>query len=488
MRKSSWIFVFLIICSSLTSKEAKRSSKEVLASLQSDIERIILNADPDLHVGIEIVSLKNGQRLYQKNAHHLFIPASCLKMITAAAALHQLGNDFRFETKLYTDGEIENKTLKGNLYLQGSGDPEFAVRDLEELIFQLKLQNIFQIEGDLYVDNTLFDGIWQGPGWMWDDKGYDWAAPNDALMLNHSCIDLWVKPADKVGEAPSVYQYPKSEFVVVENRAETTKEQNDLSVKRRASTQENIVEIVGKISKNKEPEHFVVAVDNPHLYTAHIFRNILNKSGYSFKGKIEAKATPKRSLLLAQHSSRPLFLIVEEMMKSSDNLIADCLFKKMGEHRFGAPGTWKKGSQAAREFLAQTVGVNIDKVVIMDGCGLSRYNLMSAHQFVEFLNWMHQQFSCCSEFMSSLPISGIDGTLDKRMAKTGMKGKVRAKTGSMTGISSLSGYLTTKDGELLAFSILQNGFTGKTSEYKTQIEDEICALLVNFSRESEPRP
>lgn len=487
MRKSSLVLIFLMICSTLISKEVKPSSKEVLTALQSGIERIIHNADPDVHIGIEVVSLKNGQRLYQKDPHHLFVPASCLKMITGAAALHQLGVDFRFETKLLTNGKVEQKVLKGDLYLQGSGDPEFAVRDLEELVFQLKLQDITQIEGNFYVDNTLFDGICQGPGWMWDDKGYDWSAPNDALILNRSCIDLWIKPSGKVGEPPIVYQYPKSDFILIENRAETAKEEHDLSVQRRWMTNENIIDISGKIPLNREAEHYAVSIEDPHLYTAHVFLSILIKAGCAFKGKIEAKATPKDAVLLAKHLSRPLCLIVEEMMKTSNNLIANCLFKKMGQQRFGAPGTWKKGSQAVREFFAQTVGVNIDKIVMMDGCGLSRYNLISAHHFVEFLSWMHRQFSCCSEFMASLPISGTDGTLIHRMGHSDLKGKVRAKTGVMTGISSLSGYLTTKDGELIAFSILQNGFAGKAVEYKTQIEDEICALLVNFSRGESPR-
>jgi len=483
IRKLSWILIFLLLCSPLTSKEIKRTAKEQLNALQNGIERIILDADPDVHIGIEVVSLKNGQRLYQKSPHHLFVPASCLKMITGAAALHQLGVDFRFETKLLTDGKVEEKTLKGNLYLQGSGDPEFAVRDLEELVFQLKLQNILQIEGNLYVDNTLFDGICQGPGWMWDDKGYDWTAPNDALILNRSCIDLWVKPADMVGEPPFIYQYPKSDFIMIENRAETTKGENNLSVKRRWMAKENIIDIAGKIASNKEAEHYVISVEDPHLYTAYVFRNILVKAGYAFKGKIEAKVTPKEATLLGKHVSRPLCLIVEEMMKTSDNLFANCLFKKIGEKRFGIPGTWQKGSQAVREFLAQTVGLNIDKIVVMDGCGQSRYNLISAHQLVEFLSWMHKQFSYCSEFMSSLPISGTDGTLTKRMNNSAVKGRVRAKTGAMTGISTLSGYLTTKDGEPIAFSILQNGFTGKTTEYKTGIEDKICTFLANFSRE-----
>ncbi|MGC1877948.1 MAG: D-alanyl-D-alanine carboxypeptidase/D-alanyl-D-alanine-endopeptidase [Rhabdochlamydiaceae bacterium] len=482
-RRVSSILIFLSLCSTLIAKEPKRSGKEQLVSLQTGIERIILNVDPNVHIGVEVVSLKNGQRIYQKSPHHLFVPASSLKMITGAAAIYQLGTDYRFETKLFTDGKVEQKTLNGNLYLQGSGDPEFAVRDLEELVFQLKLQGISRIEGDLYIDNSLFDGINQGPGWMWDDKGHDWSAPIDALILNHSCIDIWVKPAEKVGESPFVYQYPKSDFITIENRALTTKEEDHLSVARRSKEKQNIIDVTGKVPASQDARHFAVSVEDPHFYTAHVFQNILTKAGFQFQGKIEIQSTPEEATLLAHHLSRPLSLIVEEMMKTSDNLTANCLFKKIGENRYGAPGTWQKGSQAVREFLARTVGLDVEKMVIMDGCGQSRYNLISAHQFVEFLSWMHKQFSCYSEFISSLPISGTDGTLRDRMLKSNVKGKVRAKTGAMTGISSLSGYLTTKDGEVMAFSILQNGFTEKTTKYKTQIEDEICAFLVNFSKE-----
>lgn len=481
IQSSALFLIFVLLCSPCLAKESKRSSKEQTSALHSGIEKILREEASDVHVGIEVVSMTTGKRLYQKIPQHLFVPASCLKMITGAAALHELGVDYRFETKMFTDGKIEQKTLKGNLFLQGSGDPELAFRDLEELVFQLKLNNIQKIEGDLYVDNTLFDGVSQGPGWMWDEGANRWNSPMDALTLNHSCVDVWVKPAEHYGKAPLVYVHPKTDFIVLENRAVTTEEEDNLSVERRWMQRENVIEVKGQVSSAKEALHFMIPVEDPHLYTGHVFRDILIKAGFAFKGKIAVKATPQGALLLATHVSRSLSLLVEEMMKSSDNLYADCLFKKIGEKKYGAPGTWQKGSQAVREFLAATVGMNVEKMVVLDGSGLSRYNLISARQFVEFLTWMHSQFNCCSEFVSALPISGVDGTLIDRMGRAGMKGKVRAKTGSMTGISSLSGYLTTNDGETLAFSILQNGFTGKASEYKTKIEDEICGFLVNYS-------
>ncbi len=467
------IVFLLLLC---VSTAAKPIGKDRLFAFRAGIERIILNADPYANVGVEVVSLKTGEVLFQKNCHHLLVPASNLKLLTGAAALYLLGVDYRFETALYTDGKIENGMLKGDLFLKGSGDPELAVRDLEELAFQLKLLGIESILGNLYVDITLFDEISQGPGWMWDDQGEKWNSPLSALMLNHSCIDLWVKPHESAGKAPYVYVFPRNDFVEIDNHALTASNDDTLAVERRWQKKENVIDIKGKISQVK---HYSVPIEYPHLYAASVFSTLLNKAGIDFDGKIEMRPVSDNALPLAAHASRPLSLIVKEMMKSSDNLIADSLFKKIGEARYGRPGSWQKGSKAIRDFLSTNAGVDTQNMVVMDGSGLSRYNLVSAHHFTDFLKWMHKEFSCGSEFAASLPISGIDGTLDKRMA--GLKGKIRAKTGGMTGISSLCGYAMTKEGELLAFSILENGFTKPVDEYRTQIEDAICAFLTEFS-------
>ncbi len=464
------LIVFLLLFCVTTA--AKPSGKDRLFAFRAGLERIILNADPYVNIGVEVVSLKTGEVLFQKNCHNLLVPASNLKLITGAAALYLLGVDYHFETSLYTDGKIENKMLKGNLYLKGSGDPDLAVRDLEELAFQLQLRGIESVLGNLYVDSTLFDEISQGPGWMWDDQGEKWNAPLAALMLNHSCVDLWIKPHELAGKAPYVYVFPRNDFVEIDNHALTASNDDTLAVERRWRQKENVIDIKGGVSQVK---HYSIPVENPQLYAASVFSNLLNKGGIDFAGKIEQRAVPDNAVTLATHASRPLSLIVKEMMKSSDNLIADSLFKKIGEARYGKPGNWQKGSKAVRDFLSAKVGVDTQNLVVMDGSGLSRYNLISAHHFTDFLKWMHKEFSCGSEFVASLPISGTDGHLCDRMCK--LKGKIRAKTGSMTGISSLCGYVVTKEGELLAFSIIENGFTKPAEEYRTQIEDAICAFF-----------
>lgn len=458
--------------------------KDKSAALQAGIDRILREEAADVGIGIEVVSITRGEKLYERNSRHLFVPGSSIKLIIGAAALHDLGVDFRFETKIFADGPIEDRVLKGNLYLQGSGDPELVFEDLEELVFQLKLRNIQKIEGDIYVDNTLFDGISQGPGWMWDEGAVHWNSPMDALLLNHSCVDVWVKPSDLLGKAPSVYVHPKTDYVAMKNDAITTAEEDNLIVERRWMQRENTIDVRGQISVNGDPQHFMIPVEAPHLYTGHVFRDILLQANFAFQGEVLEKAVPEEALLLGTHCSRPLSQIVKEMMKTSDNLTGDCLFKKLGEHHFGAPGSWQKGAKAIRQFLSSDIGINVDKLVVMDGSGLSRYNLLSAHHYVDFLKWMYAQFDCSSEFLASLPISGQDGPFSKKVTNPAIKGKVRAKTGTMTGIGSIAGYLTTNDGEVLAFAILQNGYT-ENRAHSAKIELDICTFLVNFSREEQ---
>jgi len=483
--KKSVLFFLIITCGVLCSFQHKEHSipvaKTEADSLHNAIERVIRAVDPDVHAGIEVFSLKENQSLFQRSENHLFMPASSLKVITGAAALHILGIDYRFDTKLYTDGRKKKHEIKGNVYIKGSGDPELSMRSLEELVFALKLQGIERIDGNICVDISEFDEIAQGPGWMWDEGAVYYNSPISSLAVNHTCIDIWVRPNTKVAEPPTIYVRPRTDYVQILSDATVSTEEDTLSVKRRWMTKENIIDITGKIPSSAEPYYVAIPLEAPHLFTACVFRDILNKNNIGVSGEIKVKSVPEEATELASSSSRPLSQIVEQMMKDSDNLIADMLFKKMGQVRYGAPGTWQKGTRAVRDFLEKQIGLNTERVVIMDGSGLSRYNLISPHDLVASLVWMKKQFACSSEFCASLPISGIDGTLMDRMQDPALKGKIRAKTGAMTGISSISGYATTQDGNELAFSIMLNGFTKSQEQYKTQIEDRICGVLVNHS-------
>jgi D-alanyl-D-alanine carboxypeptidase/D-alanyl-D-alanine-endopeptidase (penicillin-binding protein 4) len=460
-----------------------KSTKYQAQDFKRNIDKIVNMYAGRANVGIEIVSLKSGLRLYGKNENNLFIPASCLKLFTGATALSTLGANYQFATTVWTDGKIEGCLLKGNIYLKGSGDPELMAKDLEEMVFSLKLQGVEKIAGNLIVDNSDFDGVSQGPGWMWDDEPEYWNSPMDALTVNHSCLQLFICPAEECSQPAKIFVTPKTAFVNVENLASTIEDKDsNIAVFRKVNQNKNWIQIKGAISKTSEPIAYAVSLDHPHLYAGYVFADVLMKQNISLAGAVEQGKVPSSAEQIAEHLSRPLSLIVQKMMKESDNLYADCLFKKTGQVRYGKVGTWSNASQAVREFLHHRVGLNTSEMVVLDGSGVSRYNLVSPRQFVEFLTEVKNSYDYSSEFLSALPVAGVDGSLKHAMSDALLFSKVRAKSGSMKGVRTVSGYATTRDGEDLAFSIMINGFIEPRSS-DARLENEVCKFLVNYTRE-----
>jgi D-alanyl-D-alanine carboxypeptidase/D-alanyl-D-alanine-endopeptidase (penicillin-binding protein 4) len=345
----------------------------------------------------------------------------------------------------------------------------------------LKINQIKKIQGTLLVDTSDFDELTQGPGWIWDEGVSFWNSPMDALTVNHSCIDLWVGSGAAHTKPPLLFVYPKTSYVTIQNQAQTVTHCQDALKVGRAS-KENRIEIKGEIALSSKPLFYQVPLESPHLYTAHLFLDLLKRHGIECSTLVSSKETPIEAVELASHFSPPLSVLVRNMMKSSDNMAANCLFKKLGQIRYGAPGSWSKGGQAIRDFLQTQADINTGDMVVLDGCGQSRYNLVSVHQMVGFLLWMNQQFKISPEFMAALPLSGVDGTLKLRLKEEEVKGRVRAKTGTMTGISALAGYVVGREGEIFAFALFTNGFTQPSNEVKTQLEDRICSLLAQFAR------
>lgn len=452
--KNIWL-LFLVIFLPLYAG----SSKE----LQGEIDKILLSAGKNVHIGIEVISLKTGEKLYEKNPHQLFIPASVVKLFTAGAALSELGPDFCFETKLLIEGEVVQGVLKGNLYLQGLGDPTFSLADLDSLIRQLALEQIQEIEGDLLIDNFAFDEFEKGPGWMWDDVNGFTFAPMNALSINHNCLQVWVRPAPS-SLPPLVFSYPKTDFVLIENLAKTDEKAHTLTVERPLKGKTNTIQVKGEMGAKKELYSCKIPIEEPHLYAANLLQASLKKGGILCSGSIKIQKAPSCKVV-ATHRSAPLSAILQTMMKDSDNLYADNLFKKMGQTHFHEQGSWKNGSQAVRYHLEKEAKLAISDLILVDGSGLSRYNLASPHHIVEYLSWIYKESPFAPEFLSSLLLVGTHRPL------------LRVKTGTMSGVSALAGFVQTKEGEMLAFSILINGFHEKCSKYKAEVEDKICLLL-----------
>lgn len=431
------------------------------------------------HTGVQVIALKTGKTILSHNATTPLVPASNMKLVTSAAALSLLKPEFTFKTLVYSDGRIQAESLNGNLYLKGLGDPELTDERLAQLASDIRYSGIRRITGKLVVDDSYFDQQREGRGWKKNYGASSYSAQISALSLNRNTVDVWVRPGAP-GQAAEVALDPPNQYFEIVNLTRTGG-RTRLQIARSMNGQRNRVTVSGSVSPQARPEKESINLENPALYTGYVFKSLLQKSGVVLEGGVEQNKTPANAYELARTESRPLRDIVGELNKHSINLIAENLLKYMGALFEGEPGSAEKGAKVIRErFLKQMVGLsNTTGITIADGSGLSPLNRVTAATLARILMYMHGQFDVGVDFMSSLAISGVDGTLHARLNSPDLKRRVRAKTGFINGVSSLSGYLQTKNNETLVFSFLMNHFTGVYAARATQ--DQLCAQLINWN-------
>ena len=221
-------------------------------------------------------------------------------------------------------------------------------------------------------------------------------------------------------------------------------------------TKDHKIIITGTIAKKSREKSFRIVIDQPHIYAGHTLAALLKKHKIAFKGSIKIGGVKQGATVLARHHSAQAKALITKVMKRSDNLYADALFKKMGAKVYGGQGTWAKGKKAVESFLANEVKMPMEHITFNDGSGLSHANKISPNDLIHFLKWMHTNSPHKKDFMETFPISGVDGSLRHRMGQKGVKSKVKAKTGSLFGVSALSGYVTPKQGSELVFVIMVN--------------------------------
>ena len=456
------------------------------------IDRLLQDAAlQQTRAGIKIVSLKTGEVLYERNSHTLFHPASNMKLLTTAAALKYLGPNYRFRTVLFADsGSIHEATIQGNIYLKGYGNPDLTGAHLQEMIRQLKRKGIRRITGNLICDDTFFDDLYWGKGWMWDDASSWYFAPISALSVNDNCVRVYVAPGEKPGDPLRVEVVPATAYVTVENHGRTivpedTQTFRSFKVERKWKSAENTIVVQGGLPPGVGIQEFLIDVVDAPLYAGTLFRELLQQDGIEFTGRVLKGKTPTNALPVVQHRSPPLALVVYNTNKISDNLSAEMLLKTLAAERKGVPGTAEKGLTIIRDYLDR-LGVDSSTYEIVDGSGVSRYNLITPDLMVELLTDMYRDFQHRAEFIASLPIAGVDGTLSDRMRGTPAEGVLRAKTGSLSGVSALAGYTISADGEVLAFSILMEHFVGSADRVRA-VQDQIGSAMSAFSRKRTQR-
>ena len=475
------IIQFILPIPSLAEGESART----VVTLESKIDRIL--NDQRLNgalTGVSIRKADSGEIVYSSYGDIRLHPASNMKLLTASAALEQLGPDYQFSTEVWMDGRIKGKVLEGDLYLKGKGDPTLMKEDLDLFAQQLKANGITKIKGNLVGDDSWYDSIRLSQDLNWSDESFHTGAQVSALTLSPSndydsgTVLLEIKPAAQIGERAKIQVTPKNEYVTIINLTKTV-ETNQLSkVSFERLHGENTIMVKGTVPQNSSTIKKWAAVWEPTLYALQVFKTSLKEYGITFteKSEMETGVTPKGASKLATKQSMPLKDLLIPFMKLSNNGHAEVLTKEMGKVVYGE-GSWEAGLQVIKETLTD-LGLNGSTIQLRDGSGMSHKNMIPANELSQLL-FLAQKKSWFPEFERSLPVAGqpdkrTGGTLRNRLKDELTIGNVRAKTGSISGVSTLSGYVTARSGEKFIFSILINNYLAASI---TDIEDHIVRAI-----------
>lgn len=485
MKKKFLLLILIILItftlSSLNKLQAVELKKEGLTELRS-----IITTDPMLKgaiSGISIRSATTGDILYAYNGETNLTPASSFKLFTAIAALTTLGSDYTFKTEISTNGNDNKKgVLKGNVYIKGGGDPSLTVKDIQLLIKQLKEKGIRKIEGDVVADDTRYDRVRYSIDLPWSDETAYYGAQISALTVSPDkdydagTMIVQVKPSHK-GRKPIITLNPPTNYMVVHNKAKTTEAGSEENINMIRGHGNNEVIIEGSIPEEGSFVKEWISVWDPTMYTLSLFKRELGHQGINVKGDFLTDKTPTKTQKLVEHESEPLSEILLPFLKLSNNTIAESLVKEIG-HQTKNQGTWEAGLETEKNTLAQ-MGIDIRNTVFRDGSGLSHVNTTQPNTLTKLL-FCAQDKEWFPILSKSLPVAGekeklIGGTLRNRMINSPLKQKVQAKTGTLTNVSSLTGYLQTKTGEKVIFSIILNHLNDE--EQGKIIEEKILSIL-----------
>lgn len=451
------------------------------ASLQTSMDQLINKLNPYVNLGMVVIDLTSGDTLYKRNAGRLYIPASNMKLFSEAATLMALGPDYRFKNQISTNAtQLQQGFLQGNVYLRLNGDPSFSRDDLKKLIASLKEWKVNAIQGNFIIDSALSKVTAYPPGWLKSDLAYSYGAPIAPLMLDSNRIMVTVNPGAKEGDPAIVEADDGGAALIINNQASTKADAKGCGVSFNLDP-ENHLTVRGCIGLGQWAVQQRLAIKNPLMYAQGMIRSELAKEHIQFNGAIQLGETPFGSLLIDTEYSKPISQLMADTLKPSDNLYADSLYLHTAATIYGAPLNWNEAQQVVKTFLQQQTGIDLQNAIFTDGSGLSRYNLVTPEQTITLLTFLYQRFPLSYEYIAALPISGRDGTLQQRFKIPSQQGFVRAKTGTMTGMNSLSGYLYTANGHTLAFAMFINRLPGKNAGPGRPLLDALITYLLQQS-------
>ncbi|WP_052158837.1 D-alanyl-D-alanine carboxypeptidase/D-alanyl-D-alanine-endopeptidase [Halobacillus sp. BBL2006] len=440
--------------------------------------------------GVSIRLAETGEVIFEHNADKRLKPASNMKLFSGAAALETLGVDYTFTTEIVAEGEIIGDKLYSDLYLKGNGDPTLLAKDLDEMAESLNELGVREVKGSLIADDTWYDDVRLSEDITWTDETQYYGSQISALTVSPDedydagTIIVAVSPSDKVGEQARIEVTPDNDYVQIMNQATTVSSESseDISMERKHGTNQIIVK--GTIPVEASRFRSWVAVFEPTGLALSLFQQALKKQSIEVNSvKKEGGKAPGSAKIMVSKESMPLKQLFIPFMKLSNNGHAEVFVKEMGKiiHH---EGSWEKGLAVVTSYLSE-IGVNTETLCLRDGSGMSHVNMIPAHEISELL-FQVQDKNWFPAFLNSLPVAGvgerlIGGTIRSRMEGTAAEGNVKAKTGTLAGVSSLSGYVMTQDGENLIFSIVFNNYLEEVED----LEDEIAVVLAEHRFVSE---
>lgn len=433
---------------------------------------------------ISIRRASDGKLLYENNGGVRVRPASVMKLFTAATALERLGSDHAFKTAVYTDGKIKDGILQGDIYLVGQGDPTLVQEDLTAFAKTVKEKGIHTIHGNFYGDDTWYDTIRLSQDLNWSDEPYYTGAQISALTLSPNddydagTVIVEVYPGAKAGEEAMIGLSPNNDYVHIKNETKTVQKKRDKSLTAERVHGTNTIVVKGTIPVGAQKTRIWASVWEPTTYTVHLFKDTLEKQGIQLPKvyKVEHREKPKGAVQLTENSSMPLEELLIPFMKLSNNGHGEVLVKEMGKV-VGGEGSWDKGHVVMNDTLNK-MGLETNTMLFRDGSGMSHKTLVTTNEVTKLL-YVAQEKSWYPAFLESLPIAGYDerfqgGTLRYRMSNTVATGKVRAKTGTLNGVTSLAGYVEKSDGDDLIFSVIINNHLDDSTY---DVIDQIVVML-----------
>ena len=424
--------------------------------------------------------------VFERNGNRLFVPASNVKLVVAAVASVLLPPEYRFRTSVYAAGPVDSGTVRGDLVLYGRGDPALSARyypselaAFDELADTMRARGITRVAGDLVGDASYFDSATAHPSWQGYDLKWGYAAPVTALAFNDNSVDFLVEPGP-IGQPPDIRFRPDLGIVQFTNRARTVPADSARTLDFFRQPGTNAVWAEGDLPADAPPDTEYFAIHDAPTYAATAFRRSLESRGIIVDGSMRTTfdsstyAAARTTSPLAEHSSPALPNILQPMLATSQNWFAEMLLKTLGRELRGQ-GSWAAGLDVERRFLVDSLGVDSTTFDLVDGSGLSTWNLIAPRAFVQILSRM-RDLPRAGPFLDAIPTAGETGTLKTRFTDARLPGRVRAKTGSINRVNSLTGYLELPNGRAWTFSIQLNNHTGTTREALARIDAIVAAL------------